>query len=76
MNQFWKFTLAFKGGIKSSIPSVNNPELFAYIESQFEKKMNYIETDRLILRSWKQGIYLLFANMNKDSRVMRYFPQH
>jgi ribosomal-protein-alanine N-acetyltransferase len=36
--------------------------------------MNYIETDRLILRSWKQGDLPLFARMNKDSRVMRYFP--
>ncbi len=36
--------------------------------------MNYIETDRLILRSWKQGDLPLFAKMNKDSRVMRYFP--
>lgn len=36
--------------------------------------MIVIETDRLILRSWKQGDLPLFAKMNKDSRVMRYFP--
>ena len=36
--------------------------------------MIVIETDRLILRSWKQGDLPLFANMNKDVRVMRYFP--
>ncbi len=36
--------------------------------------MNYIETDRLILRSWRQGDLPLFAKMNKDSRVMRCFP--
>ena len=36
--------------------------------------MNYIETDRLILRSWKPGDLPLFAEMNKDERVMRYFP--
>lgn len=36
--------------------------------------MNYIETGRLILRSWKPGDLPLFANMNKDSRVMCYFP--
>lgn len=36
--------------------------------------MIVIETDRLILRSWKQGDLPLFAEMNKDSRVMRYFP--
>lgn len=35
--------------------------------------MIVIETDRLILRSWKQGNLPLFAEMNKDSRVMRYF---
>ena len=36
--------------------------------------MNYIETGRLILRSWKPEDLPLFAEMNKDSRVMRYFP--
>ena len=33
-----------------------------------------IETDRLILRSWKPEDLLLFIEMNKDARVMRYFP--
>lgn len=36
--------------------------------------MTYIETDRLILRSWKQEDLSLFIAMNKDKRVMRYFP--
>ena len=36
--------------------------------------MNYIETDRLILRVWKPEDLPLFAEMNKDTRVMRYFP--
>ena len=36
--------------------------------------MNCIETDRLILRSWKSEDLPLFATMNKDARVMRYFP--
>ena len=36
--------------------------------------MIFIETGRLILRSWKQGDLPLFARMNKDARVMRYFP--
>ena len=36
--------------------------------------MNLIETDRLILRSWKPEDLLLFIEMNKDARVMRYFP--
>ena len=36
--------------------------------------MNLIETDRLILRSWKLEDLPLFAKMNKDARVMRYFP--
>ena len=33
-----------------------------------------IETDRLILRSWKSEDLPLFTEMNKDPRVMRYFP--
>ncbi len=36
--------------------------------------MIYAETDRLILRSWKSKDLSLFADMNKDNRVMRYFP--
>lgn len=36
--------------------------------------MKYSETDRLILRSWKPEDLPLFAAMNKDERVMRYFP--
>ena len=36
--------------------------------------MNLIETDRLILRAWKAEDMPLFAKMNKDARVMRYFP--
>ena len=36
--------------------------------------MSYIETDRLILRSWKLADLPLFIEMNKDARVMRYFP--
>lgn len=38
------------------------------------KISNYIETDPLILRSWKSEDLPLFAAMNKDARVMRYFP--
>lgn len=36
--------------------------------------MIYIETERLVLRSWKQTDLPLFIAMNKDERVMRYFP--
>lgn len=36
--------------------------------------MVYIETERLILRSWKPEDLLLFIAMNKDEQVMRYFP--
>ncbi|MBD5333906.1 MAG: GNAT family N-acetyltransferase [Bacteroides sp.] len=36
--------------------------------------MKYIETDRLILRSWRPEDLPLFAAINKDERVMRYFP--
>ena len=36
--------------------------------------MNFAETDRLILRPWKAEDLSLFIEMNKDARVMRYFP--
>lgn len=36
--------------------------------------MTYIETERLILRSWKIEDLSLFVAMNKDKQVMRYFP--
>lgn len=36
--------------------------------------MIYAETQRLILRSWKPDDIQLFAAMNKDARVMRFFP--
>lgn len=36
--------------------------------------MVYIETERLILRSWKPEDLPLFVAMNKDGQVMRYFP--
>lgn len=34
----------------------------------------YAETERLILRSWKPEDLPLFIAMNKDARVMKYFP--
>jgi RimJ/RimL family protein N-acetyltransferase len=34
-----------------------------------------LETDRLLLRQWRDDDYDLFARINADSRVMRYFPQ-
>lgn len=36
--------------------------------------MKYIETDRLVLRDWKPEDLPLFIAMNKDDRVMRFFP--
>lgn len=36
--------------------------------------MIYIGTDRLILRSWHPDDLPIFAALNKDERVMRYFP--
>lgn len=36
--------------------------------------MVYIETERLILRSWKPEDLSSFIAMNKDEQVMRYFP--
>lgn len=35
----------------------------------------YAETERLILRSWKSEDLSLFTEMNKDARVMKYFPE-
>jgi RimJ/RimL family protein N-acetyltransferase len=34
-----------------------------------------IETDRLLLRRWKQSDRELFARMNGDPRVMEFFPR-
>lgn len=34
----------------------------------------YIETDRLILRSWKSEDRIPFAEMNSNTNVMHYFP--
>lgn len=34
----------------------------------------YAETSRLLLRSWKPEDLPLFIAMNKDARVMKYFP--
>lgn len=36
--------------------------------------MIYAETDRLLLRAWKREDLPLFIAMNKDERVMKYFP--
>lgn len=36
--------------------------------------MNHVETERLILRLWMTDDLPLFAKMNRDARVMRYFP--
>ncbi|MDE6175783.1 MAG: GNAT family N-acetyltransferase, partial [Duncaniella sp.] len=36
--------------------------------------MVYAETERLKLRSWEPDDLAAFAVMNKDGRVMKYFP--
>lgn len=36
--------------------------------------MIYLETERLILRSWREEDLQVFAGMNADREVMRYFP--
>lgn len=36
--------------------------------------MIYIDTERLLLRSWTPDDLPLFAAINRDMRVMRYFP--
>ncbi|MDE6668916.1 MAG: GNAT family N-acetyltransferase [Muribaculaceae bacterium] len=35
----------------------------------------YIETERLILRSWKNEDRAFFAEMNRNEHVMKYFPK-
>lgn len=35
--------------------------------------MVYIETERLILRDWKEEDFSIFVSMNQDERVMEYF---
>lgn len=35
----------------------------------------YIETERLILRSWKDEDRIPFAELNGNERVMRFFPE-
>ncbi|PPA70662.1 GNAT family N-acetyltransferase [Jeotgalibacillus proteolyticus] len=37
--------------------------------------MVYIETERLLLRSWKEEDLKPFRLMNEDKEVMRYFPK-
>ena len=37
-------------------------------------KTIYIETERLILRSWEESDKTVFAGMNRNGNVMRYFP--
>lgn len=36
--------------------------------------INFIKTDRIILRSWKNSDLDLFAKLNADPEVMSYFP--
>lgn len=36
--------------------------------------MIHLETDRLILRQWRDNDYPLFAQLNADPKVMRFFP--
>ena len=34
-----------------------------------------IETERLYLRQWRQSDFAIFAEMNADPEIMRYFPK-
>ena len=36
---------------------------------------NPIETERLILREWKEEDYAPFARINADPLIMEYFPR-
>ena len=37
-------------------------------------EIKYIETQRLIMRSWKESDKVIFAEMNGNDNVMKYFP--
>ncbi|MBT3012465.1 MAG: GNAT family N-acetyltransferase [Candidatus Thiodiazotropha sp. (ex Lucina pensylvanica)] len=39
------------------------------------EKSSVLETDRLILRQWRDEDYMPFARINADPRVMEFFPQ-
>ncbi len=39
------------------------------------KKRKTLESDRIILRQWKDSDIPVFAELNADSEVMRYFPE-
>ncbi|MCU7944742.1 MAG: GNAT family N-acetyltransferase [Candidatus Thiodiazotropha sp. (ex Cardiolucina cf. quadrata)] len=39
------------------------------------EKRSVLETDRLILRQWRDEDYMPFARINADPRVMEFFPQ-
>jgi RimJ/RimL family protein N-acetyltransferase len=40
-----------------------------------QSKGSKLETDRLVLRQWRDDDYAIFAKINDDPRVMRYFPE-
>src|SRR5689334_8909987 len=41
----------------------------------YNQVMKYIETERLILRDWKDEDVAPFAQMNADPIIMEYFPR-
>src|SRR5262249_19148536 len=41
----------------------------------YNETMKYIETERLILRDWKDEDVAPFARMNADPIIMEYFPR-
>ncbi len=45
------------------------------VRKGLEETMLIIETERLILRSWKSEDYIEFRKINADPEVMRYFPK-
>lgn len=44
------------------------------LSTSTDTAMIYTSTERLILRSWQPEDLPLFARMNKDMQVMKYFP--
>jgi RimJ/RimL family protein N-acetyltransferase len=45
------------------------------IDVGISAKRSPLDTERLILRQWRDEDYATFAGINADPRVMRYFPQ-
>ena len=53
----------------------NKAGLMSGIKDSEYSMIHVLETERLILRQWLASDFAVFAEMNADAEVMRYFPQ-